>query len=91
MWFREIKVEFQNLEAADEIDSAQAATETSHKDWCDIKAVGVQKGLPSLLSSGQAQKEKLELKARVAFQKYYEQGEPRKDVHETSLMEICQI
>jgi len=90
-WFRDIKAKFEKLEPTDEIDSAQAATETSHKDWRDIKSVGVQKGLSSLLSSGQAQKEKLELKAREAFQKYYEQGEARKDVHEINLMETCQI
>jgi phosphotransferase system HPr-like phosphotransfer protein len=43
-----------------------------------------QKSLSSLLSSGRAQKEKLEmenekrLKAREAFEEYHKQGEPRK-------------
>jgi len=83
MCFRDIKSKFEKLESTDEIDSAQDAMETSHKDWRDIKSVGVQKGLSSLLSSGQAQKEKLELKAREAFQKHYGQGEPRKSDHET--------
>ena len=91
MWFRDIKFRFEKLEPTDEIDSAQAATETSHKEWNDIKSVGVQKRLSGFLFSGQAQKEKLKLKAREAFQEHYEQGEPRNSVHETGLMETCQI
>ena len=87
---------FRNLESAGEVNSAQAATATLHKDWRNIESVDfrAQKGLSSLLSSGRAQKEKLEQKGREgreAFQKYYKQGEPRKSDHETGLMEICQI
>jgi len=81
------------LESTESVNSAQAATATLHKAWFDIKSVDVraQKGLSSLLSS----KEKLEnektLKAQEAFEKYYEQGEPRKSDRQTDLMQICQI
>jgi hypothetical protein len=91
MCLRNLKFEFEKLDPTDEVDSAQAATAASHKNWCDIELAGVQKGLPSLLSSGRAQKEKLELKAREEFQKYYKQGEPGKNDHETGLIEIRQI
>ena len=89
--FRDINFKFKKLESTDEVDSARAATSTSHEGWCEIKSGDVQKGLSSLLSSGRAQKEKLELKARNAFQEYYKQGKPRKSDPETGLMEICQI
>jgi hypothetical protein len=82
MRFSDLKFEFEKLESTDEIDSAQAATVTSHKDWRDL---GVKKGLSTLLSSGRTQREKL----GEAFEKYYNQGEPRKSDHETCLIEIC--
>ena len=89
MCLRDVKSEFEKLKPTDEVDSAQAATATLHKDWRDIKSVGVQNGLSSLLSLVPARKEKLKLKASEAFQKYYMQGEPRKSDPETGLMEIC--
>jgi hypothetical protein len=68
MGIRDLNFEVANLESTDGVNSAQAATATFHKDWCD----SAQKGLSGLLSSGRAQKQKRE----TAFQKYYEQGEP---------------
>jgi hypothetical protein len=97
MYIGDLNSEFAKLEKTDNVNSAQGATATSHKDWCDIKSVDVsaQKGLSGLLSLGQAQKEKLEnekrLRADEAFQKYHNQGDPRKSDHQTDLMEICQI
>ena len=92
------------MASTDSIDSAQAATATSHKDWCDIKSVdvGVQKGLFGLPPLTQDQKQKREderqkreneeaQKVQTAFQKYYEQGEARKSDHQTGLIEIDQI
>jgi len=91
--------EVSTFEPTDSADSAQAATATSYKGWSDIKSIDVivQRGLPSLLSSGRTQKEKEKLEnekrqnAKKAFQKYYEHGELRKSEHQTDLMEICQI
>jgi hypothetical protein len=99
VYIGDLNIEFARLESEDNVDSAQAATITSHKDWCDIKSidVSVQKNLSNLFSSGRAQKQKTEmenekgLKAREAFQKYYEQGNPRKCDHQTDLMGIYQI
>ena len=97
MYIRDLNFEHANMESTDSVDSAQAATATSHKEWCEIKSVDicVQKGLSSLLSSGRAQKQKREkekiLKAQTACQKYYEQGEQRKSDRQTELMDICQI
>jgi predicted component of type VI protein secretion system len=44
------------------VDSAQAAATTSHKEWLDIKSVdvSVQKNLSNLFSSSAALKQKLE-------------------------------
>ena len=60
MYIHDLDVEVGQLESG--VDSARAATASSHKDWLDV-----QKGLSNLFSSSRAQKEKLE--------KYYEQGE----------------
>ena len=81
MYIRDLKFELANVKSTHSVDSAQAATATSHKDWCETKSVDVssQKGLSSLLSSSRAQKQKREnektLKAQTVFQKFYDQGE----------------
>ena len=73
------------------------ATATSHKDWCDIRSVGVsvQKGLSSLLPLSRDQKQKRETektqKVQTAFLKYYEEGEARKSDYQAELIEIDQI
>ncbi len=86
MHIRDINFEFEKLESAEGVGTAQAATVTWHTYWHDIKSfdVSVQKGLSNLFSSGRAQKEKLENtkkmkaeEAHEAFKKYYERGEPR--------------
>ena len=93
----DLNSEFANLAPTDRVDSAQAATVTSHKDWCDIKSidVSVQKGLSSLLPLSRDQKRKREnektQKVQTAFQKYYEQGEAWKGDHRVGLIEIDQI
>jgi len=82
MCIHKLEFEFEELEPTVSVSSAQAATEISYADWHDIKLVEAKKAiLPSLLSSGRAQKEKREnekrLKEREAFEKYHNQGEPR--------------
>ena len=100
MDIRDLNFEVEKLESTEDVDSAQAATATLHKDWLDIKSVDVsiQKGLTSLFASSQAQKVKLEIKktlkaneAHEAFEEYYEQGELRKSDHQTDLIHISQI
>ncbi len=85
MYIRDLNFEFEKLKSTDNIDSAQAATATSHTDWRDLKSVIQKRNLSDLL---RVQKEKLEtqkiLKAREAFKKYHMQGEPRKSVHRTT-------
>jgi len=83
MCIRKVNSEIEELESAASVSSAQAATATSHTDWHHIKSVEVKKtNIPSLLSSGRAQNEKREnekrRKEREAFEKYHNQGEPRK-------------
>jgi len=103
MGIPDLKLEITNLQSTDSVDSAQAATATSHKDWFDIKSVDVStdvntpKGLSSLLFLGRAQKQRKTekamkdqiLKAETAYLEYYEQGRPKKSDHRTQLMEIC--
>ena len=86
MYFRDLDVEVGTLESREDIDSAQAAAESSYKDWLDIRSVDAsgQKGLYNLFSSSQAQKVKQEKKA----QKYYMQGESRTSDHHAFLMPI---
>ena len=97
MFIRDLNFELSNLEPTDGVDSAQANTAISHKDWCDINSVdaSVQKGVSNLLLSRRAQKQKLEYekaqRVQKALQKYYEQGEPMKSDRQTELMELCQI
>jgi hypothetical protein len=97
-----LNIEFKALESAGNVDSAQAATETSHKDWLDIQSadvqpvdVSVQKSRSSLFSSARAQKDKLEHKKALksqetheAFWRYHRQGESRKCDYQVDLMQI---
>ena len=93
----DLNSEFANLASTDRIDSARAATASSHKDWCDTKSIDVrvQTGLSSLIPLSRDQKRKREnekaQKVQTAFQKYYEQGEAWKSDHQTELIEIDQI
>ena len=95
----DLNFEFFKLKSTDTVDSAQAVTATSHKDWHNIKSVDIsrKKSLSSLFSSVQAQKETLEvankrrLKAHEAFQKYHKQGDPKKNGHHADLIETRQI
>ena len=90
-----INFEYEKVKSTDNVDSAQAATVTSHKDWHKFKSVDIsrKKGLSSLFSSFQAQKETLEvankkrLKAHEAFQKYHKQSDTRKSGHQADLMQ----
>ena len=84
MYIRDLNLEVEKLESPEVVDSCHAATATLHKDWLDNN---VQKSLSDFFSP----KEKKKLKAREAFGKYYEQGEPRKSDHQTDLTPICQI
>ena len=97
MYIRDLYLESEKLEPTESVESAQAATVTSHTDWHVIKSaeVTVRRNLSSLLSPGRVQKGKLENERRLneseAFEKYYEQGEPRKGVYRTDLTESHQI
>ena len=97
MYIRDLNWKFEKLGSTESIDSAQAATATSHKEWLDIESVdvSVQKNLSNLFSSGRALKEKLEsektLKVNEALKECYTQGELRKSDHLTDLIQICQI
>ena len=95
MLFRDLDDEVEKLESREDVDSAQAATASSHKGWLDTKSVDVsiQKGLSNLFSSSRAQKEKLEtqkkikaLEERTALEEYCNQGEPRKSDHHAYLI-----
>ena len=92
-----LNIEFEKLRSTEGVDSAQAAAVTSHKEWLDIQSVdvSVQKNLSNLFSSGRELKAKLEsektLKGNVAFRQYSYQGEPRKNDHQTDLIQICQV
>jgi len=97
MCIRDLNIKFENLESTGNVDSAQAAAVTSHKEWLDIKSVdiSVQKNLSNLFASGRALKDKLEiektLKVEEALTGYYKRGEARKSDHQTYLIQICQI
>ena len=93
MYIRDLNLEVEKLESTEVVDSCYASTVTLHQDWLDIKStdVNVQKSLSDLFSSKKELENKKSLKAREAFGKYYEQGEPRKSDHQTDLMQICQI
>jgi len=86
MCIHNLSIEFEKLESTESVDSAQAATATSHKRWLDIQSVdvSVRKSRSNMFSSGRAQKEKLEYEISTlssdAFTIYYEQGELRTTV-----------
>ena len=91
IYARDLQSEFENVKSTEGVDSAQAATATLHNDWLVIKSgdVGVQKSLSKLFSS----KERVERKSYEAFERYYKQGEPRKNDNQADLrlIQICQI
>ena len=95
MYIRDLNVEFEKVGSTEDVDSAQAATATLHRDWLDIKSVDVsaQKGLSNLFASKDKLVNEKKLKAREAFEKYGKQGEPRKRKidHQTDLMQICRF
>ena len=105
IWTHNLSSEVGNLESAEGVQSAQAATATLYKDWLDIKSADVsvqtQTGLSSLFSSGRsgrAQREKLEKlefekekKEDEALKKYHMQGEPRQSDRPAPLTQVCQI
>ena len=100
MYIRDLNLEVEKLESTEFVGPCHAATATSHKDWLDIESVdvNVKKSVSDLFASKEKSKEKLENKklleaqeAQEAFEKYYEQGEPRKSDHQIDLMQICQI
>src|SRR5258706_13378084 len=97
IYFRELDLEFDKLESTEDVESAEAATATMHKEWLDIKSVeaSVPKGLSNLLPSRRAQKEKLEiekeLRDREASEKYHEQGEPREGDNEADLTQFARF
>jgi len=72
MCIRDLGIEFDKLELAENVDSAQAATATSHEDWLDIS---FKKSLSDLLSSDRARKELKSMDSNRAFGVYYKQGE----------------
>jgi len=87
-----LNIEFDKLASTETVDSAQAATAISHKEWLKIESVdvSVQKNLSNLFASGRALKEKLEsektLKVKKALNEYYNRGESRKSDHQTDLI-----
>ncbi len=95
MYIRDLNLEVEKLVSTEDVDSAQAATATLHKDWLDIKSVDIsaQKGLSNLFSSKEKLENEKSLKAREACERYGKQGEPRrrKSDHQTDLIQICQI
>ena len=80
MCIRDLNVEFGKLESTEDVDSAQVATASSHKDY-----IGDQKSLTKLF------RKENDKRAVAAFKKYHEQGEARKSDHEIYLTYIFQI
>ena len=80
MCIRDLNLEFDKLESRENVDSAQVATATSHKEY-----VSDQKKLSKLF------RKENDKKAIAAFRKYHEQGEARQGDHRIYLMCICQI
>ncbi len=99
MSIRDLNFEFAQLQSTDSVNSAQAATATSHKHCnnTNLVSVRVRRSLSSFFSSVRAQEETLEtenkkrLKGHEAFQEYHKQGETRKSDRQVDLMGICQI
>ena len=76
----DLNLEFDKFESPENVDSAQMATATSHKD-----SVSDQKSLSKLF------RKENDKRAIAAFRKYHEQGEVRQGDHRTYLMCLCQI
>jgi hypothetical protein len=94
MCIHDLNHEYETLELADNVASAQAAAVTSYKDWRDIKSAGAsaQISLSSFLSFSRAQQAtEKRTKEQEALQNYYKRGERRKSDHQTDLMQTCQI
>ena len=85
MYINDLNFELAELESAESVDFARAATATSYEDITSVDA-RAENRLSGLLSLGRAQKEKLEhekrLKNQNAFKKYYKQGELRDVDHQ---------
>jgi hypothetical protein len=100
MRIRDLTIEFEQLESAESVDSAQTATTTSHKAWLDEESVdvsvqenvSVQRSLSTLFSSSRAQKAKLEnekvTKSNKAFRVYYWKGEQEKSDQQVNLIQF---
>jgi len=73
MCIGDLDIDFEKLESTESVDLAQAATETSHKEWQSVDISG-QKYLSNLFSSGRALKEKQALKTHETFKEYYNRG-----------------
>ena len=78
MYIRDLNLEFDKLESPENVDSAQVATATSHKDY-----VSGQKSLSKLF------RKENDKRAIAVFKKYHEQGEATKSDHEIYLMFIA--
>jgi hypothetical protein len=82
MYIRDLNFEFEKLESTEDVDSAQAATATLHKDWLDIKSVDVsaQKGLVQFVFfEGKTGKRKKKESTRSIRRSTAQQGEPRRE------------
>jgi hypothetical protein len=77
MGIRGPSIEFEKLESAESVHSAETAATTSHKDWLDIESVdtSVPKRLSNLFPLGRAQKEKLENERARKSYEYDRKGE----------------
>ena len=80
------------LKSTEKVDSARAATATSHKDWLDTKSVDAPKGLSKFFSSLKGKQRNEEtLESHIVFEKYYRQGEARKSDYQVDLMQISRF
>ena len=70
IYIRDINSEFEKLEPPESVESDEVATATLHKVWFDVQKVKRKNGKP--LKSQET---------RDAFEKYYQQGEPRNSSH----------
>lgn len=81
MYSHDLNLEFANLHLTDSVNSAQAATASSYKDWRDnyTAVATIQRRLSTLFSSGRSGREILENEnsrgAREASENYHKQGE----------------
>ena len=87
MCLRDLNIELEKLKSTEKVDSAQAATVASHKDWLDTKSVGAPKGLTKIFSSLKGKQRNEEtLKSQPVFEKYCRQGGARKSDYQVDLM-----